>query len=254
MKLHLAPSPESLLTLMARQHFSLLPQECSLLPVGSCASPLLAVWHAQQAPSCLAAAAPRAPPRMGGAGLGHCTPLVADPELLSTGGCIHVADKALISSSACPSITLQLFGWRIPADSAHPGASRWAQDTGTGFPYSLIAWPIPKPWAPRAHNKDARFSCHGGERPKEKKQDKSSGKPHGGAKAATGSLVLAAVLSREDAPATTTAATSQPCCQHGQDSHRASALDFPCRSSLGKWEEETDLFRVPGASSQPSVP
>lgn len=43
---------------------------------------------------------------MGGAGLGHCAPLVADPRLLSTGGCIHVAAKALSSSSACPGIPI----------------------------------------------------------------------------------------------------------------------------------------------------
>lgn len=105
-KLHLAPCLELLLTLTGRQDSSPLPQECSLLPVGSCASPPASVCqqrgvHSKPRPahSCALCS-----PCIGGAGLGHCAPLVADPQLLSTGGCIHVVDKALISSSACPSI------------------------------------------------------------------------------------------------------------------------------------------------------
>lgn len=99
--------------------------------------------------------------------MGHCAPLVPDPELLSTGGCIHVADKALISSSACPSIPIlhppavqplsvgpQLI---LPTLEHLAGLRTQAQGLDAARPYSLMAWPTHKPRSPGAQNKDARF-------------------------------------------------------------------------------------------------
>lgn len=68
-------------------------------------------------------------------------------------------------------------------------------------------------------------------------------------------LVPAVLLPGEGVLATTTTTASSPrhCCADG-DHAGASALAFPCESSLGKQEEEKDLPRVPGVSSRPFLP
>lgn len=162
--------------------------------------------------------------------MGHCAPSVADPELWSAGGCIRVADKALISSSACPSIPIlhPPAVWLLPES---PQVILPTLEHRAGL--RIHARVVPTARKPGPHTNPGLRTrmpsflpvVQGGPKRRSKTRAVGSHVQEGRQPRA---LELAAVLSREDAPATTAAATSQPCCQERQDSHRASlSLGFP---------------------------